>query len=88
MPFFAGTRHSLDSCPSRRRHPIHRRCVEVVRALADYCESNAHHMLGELHLAVDGGPDSLADLLSSVQAHLSAALVLRESDDVDLNKHL
>ena len=62
--------------------------VEVVRALADYCESNAHHMLSEVRLTLEGGPDALANLLSAVQANLSAALVLRESYDVDLDKYL
>ena len=44
-------------------------------------------MLREEPRAAEAGPGVLEALLTAVQANLAAALVLRESYDVDLHKY-
>ena len=61
--------------------------LTTVRRLADHFEDMARHMyyIDRMHvLDRDLTPDS--NLLAAVQANLTAALVLREAYDVDLDR--
>jgi hypothetical protein len=60
---------------------------ETVTALADHFEASARHTLGEVARAAEGGPDGLERLLEAAHANLTAARVLRETNDVDTWKY-